>query len=58
MVYMDEIDIKIDIKSAYIIGEVVAIVLTKAVKANKISGSQWWELVLLFAAEIAEMKKD
>jgi hypothetical protein len=50
MVYMDEIDIQN-------IGEVVAIVLAKAVKANKITGSQWWELVLLFAAEIDEMKK-
>jgi hypothetical protein len=49
MVYMDEIDIQN-------IGEVVAIVLAKAVKANKINGSQWWELVLLFAAEIDEMK--
>ena len=48
---MDEIDIQN-------IGEVVVHVLTKAVKANKINGSQWFDLVLLFAAEIHKMKKD
>ena len=51
MVYMDEIDIQN-------IGEVVATVLAKAVKEGKITGSQWWDLVMLFATAIDEDKTE
>ena len=67
--FYGEVDFKIDIKSAYMAGyefdkmskdletaRTVVRVLGKAVKEGKISGSQWFDLVMLFAAEIDEMK--
>ena len=65
--FYGEVDFKIDIKSAYMAGykfdkfdkmskdletaRTVAQVLEKAVKEGKISGSQWFDLVMLFVKE-------
>ena len=40
-----------DLETARTVVQVLVQVLEKAVKEGKISGSQWWELVMLFVKE-------
>ena len=48
---MNDLDVDVNAR-------IVATVLAKAVKEGKISGIQWWDLVMLFAKEIDEITVD